>query len=177
MPANKNAVIRYMYLDQMLSDRHHYYTRTELCEQCNERLVRDGFSKVSKRTIELDLVDMGMSPFNMEIDDSLTIDGKHIVRYADQTQSLFSKPLSEDEKILLTEVLNTLGQFSGVDSFSWIQDLREKLSDNSSFGKGSLYADAHLQDDEKTIISFEENKYLKNKEYLSLERLQKMLLL
>ena len=37
MAVNKNAVIRYMYLDQMLSDRHHYYTRSELTDKCNER--------------------------------------------------------------------------------------------------------------------------------------------
>ena len=95
MPANKNAVIRYMYLDQMLSDRHHYYSRTDLCMKCNERLVRDGYSEVSKRTIELDLIDMGLPPFNMDIDDSLVMGGKHIIRYSDQTVSLFSKPLSD----------------------------------------------------------------------------------
>ena len=108
MPANKNAVIRYMYLDQMLSDRHHYYSRTDLCEKCNARLVRDGYSEVSKRTIELDLIDMSLPPFNMDIDDTLIVGGKHIVRYADQTVSLFSKPLSDDEKRLLREALSTM---------------------------------------------------------------------
>ena len=47
MPSNKNAVIRYMYLDEMLSDRHHYYTRTELYEKCNERLRQNGYPEIS----------------------------------------------------------------------------------------------------------------------------------
>ena len=131
MPANKNAVIRYMYLDQMLSDRHHYYSRTDLCNKCNERLVRDGYSEVSKRTIELDLIDMGLPPFNMDIDDSLVMGGKHIIRYSDQTVSLFSKPLSDDEKKLLREALSTMGQFSGLDNFEWIANLQEKLDDET----------------------------------------------
>ena len=158
MPANKNAVIRYMYLDQMLSDRHHYYSRTDLCEKCNERLVRDGYSEVSKRTIELDLIDMGLPPFNMDIDDSLIMGGKRIVRYSDQTVSLFSKPLSDDEKKLLREALSTMGQFSGLENFEWIADLQEKLDDEKAFG-GKNITDDGLQ---RKIISFSSNPYLKN---------------
>ena len=33
MPANKNAVVRYRILDELLSDRHHYYTRKDLLEK------------------------------------------------------------------------------------------------------------------------------------------------
>ena len=47
MSVNKNAVIRYMYLDQMLADRHHYYTRAELTDKCNDKLRADGFSEVT----------------------------------------------------------------------------------------------------------------------------------
>ena len=35
MPSNKNAVIRYMYLDQMLSDRYHKYTCEDLLIKVN----------------------------------------------------------------------------------------------------------------------------------------------
>ena len=166
MPANKNAVIRYMYLDQMLSDRHHYYTRADLCDRCNELLTREGYCEVSKRTIEMDLIDLGFAPFNMDIDDSLVIDGRRIVRYSDPTQSIFSKPLSDDEKKLLKEVLNTLGQFSGLDNFSWIQDLREKLEDRESFGSRGYDVSSPDTGDDRPAISFAENKYLRNKEYL-----------
>ena len=158
MPANKNAVIRYMYLDQMLSDRHHYYSRTDLCKKCNERLARDGYSEVSKRTIELDLIDMGLPPFNMDIDDSLEIGGKHIIRYSDQTVSLFSKPLSDDEKKLLREALSTMGQFSGLDNFEWIANLQEKLDDEKSFGGKNITDEG----EHRKIISFSSNPYLKN---------------
>jgi Predicted transcriptional regulator len=158
MPANKNAVIRYMYLDQMLSDRHHYYSRTDLCKKCNERLVRDGYSEVSKRTIELDLIDMGLPPFNMDIDDSLVMGGKHIIRYSDQTVSLFSKPLSDDEKKLLREALSTMGQFSGLDNFEWIANLQEKLDDEKSFGGKNITDEG----EHRKIIAFSSNPYLKN---------------
>ena len=162
MPSNKNAVIRYMHLDEMLSDRHHYYTRTDLYEKCNERLRRDGYPEVSKRTIEIDLVDLERSPFNMEIDQSVIVDGRHIIRYKDQTQSIFSKQISDDEKHLLAEVLNTLGQFSGLNNFDWLEDLQTKLSDPASFGGSSNTADSR----QRKIIAFSSNLYLRNQNLL-----------
>lgn len=155
-------MIRYMYLDEMLSDRHHYYTRTELFEKCNERLRRDGYPEVSKRTIELDLIDLEFSPFYMEIDQSIVVDGKHIIRYKDQTQSIFSKQISNDEKQLLSEALSTLGQFSGLNNFDWLEDLQAKLSDSSAFG-GNRDVDGT---DAKKVISFSCNPYLKNQNLL-----------
>lgn len=166
MPSNKLAAIRYFYLDQMLSDRHHNYSRTDLCEKCNEKLRRDGYEEVSKRTIELDLNAMADAPFSMEIVDDMIVCGKRIVRYADQTQSIFSKPLSEDEKRLLKEVLNTLGRFSGLDNFAWLQDLKEKLEDKRSFSTLSGLSFGNDIED-RPVISFEDNRYLRNKEYLS----------
>ena len=176
MPSNKNAVIRYMYLDQMLSDRYNKYTCEDLLVKVNERLELAGYPTIGgdksdydryirsgKRVIQLDLQSLQESPFNMEIDSSEKLYGSPVYRYVDQTQSLFSKPLSEDEKRLLQEVLNTLGQFAGLDSFEWLHDLQEKLNDRKSFGRSEF--------DEKTIdsrkiISFSSNDYLEGKDYL-----------
>ena len=159
MSVNKNAVIRYMYLDQMLSDRHHYYTRAELTEKCNERLRMDGFNEVTKRTIEMDLIALQDAPFSMDvIEDSDTVAGKRVIRYADQSQSLFAKPMTADEKRLLSEVLNTLGQFSGLNNFTWLDDLQNKLNDKKSFGRGYYNMDDGMND---KIISFSSNELLK----------------
>ena len=45
MPTNKNALTRYKYLDEMLSDRHHFYDIHDLTEKCNEKLIDAGFLK------------------------------------------------------------------------------------------------------------------------------------
>lgn len=163
MPANKNAVRRYMILDQLLSDRNHYYTRKDLFEAVQSALKRidDTFS-VSKRTIEMDLYDME-EIFGINIDTEKVVDGKHVICYEDQTRSIFSKPLSDEEKKLLCEVLNTLGQFSGLDNFSWLEDLQARLNDNQSFGKRDIDSDV----DSRKIISFSTNEELRNKDYLA----------
>lgn len=176
MPSNKNAVIRYMYLDQMLSDRYNKYTCEELLKKVNERLELAGYPtiggdqsdydryiKSGKRVIQLDIQALQDSPFNMEIDSSEKLYGSPVYRYADQTQSLFSKLLSDDEKRLLQEVLNTLGQFAGLDSFEWLNDLQEKLNDKRAFGCGEY--DKEMPANRK-IISFSSNDYLEGKDYL-----------
>ena len=176
MPSNKNAVIRYMYLDQLLSDRYNKYTCEDLLKKVNERLELAGYPtiggdksdysryiKSGKRVIQLDIQALQDAPFNMEIDSSEKRYGSPIYRYADQTQSLFNKPLSDDEKILLQEVLNTLGQFSGLDSFEWLHDLQAKLNDKRSFGRSDY--DREITSTRK-IISFSSNDYLAGKDYL-----------
>lgn len=176
MPKNKNAVIRYMYLDQMLSDRYNKYTCEDLLRKVNERLEFAGYPtiggdqsdydryiKSGKRVIQLDIQALQDSPFNMEIDSTERLNGSPVYRYADQTQSLFSKPLSDEEKRLLQEVLNTLGQFAGLDSFEWLNDLQEKLNDRRAFGRGEY--DREMPAPRK-IISFSSNDYLEGKDYL-----------
>ncbi len=176
MPSNKNAVIRYMYLDQMLADRYNKYTCEELLKKVNERLKLAGYPtiggdpsdqahyiKSGKRVIQLDLQALQDAPFHMEIDSSERLGGSPVYRYADQTQSLFSKPLSEDEKRLLQEVLNTLGQFAGLDSFEWLNDLQKKLNDLRAFGRGEY--DCEMVTPRK-IISFSSNNYLTGKDHL-----------
>ena len=99
----------------------------------------------------------------MEIDSSERLDGAPVYRYADQTQSLFNKQLSDDEKRLLQEVLNTLGQFSGLDNFEWLNDLQGKLNDRRSFGRSDY--DRQMQNGRK-IIAFSSNDYLTGKDFL-----------
>lgn len=176
MPSNKNAVIRYMYLDQMLSDRYNKYTCEDLLLKVNERLEFAGFPtiggdpsdyehyiKSGKRVIQLDIQALQDTPFNMEIDCSERLHGSPVYRYADPTSSLFSKQLSDEEKRLLQEVLNTLGQFSGLDNFEWLHDLQEKLNDRKAFGRTSF---DHNNLNSRKIISFSSNEYLKGKNYL-----------
>ncbi len=176
MLSNKNAVIRYMYLDQMLVDRYNKCTCEELLKKVNERLTLAGYPtiggdssdydryiKSGKRVIQLDLQALQDAPFNMDIDSSERLDGSPVYRYADPMQSLFSKPLSEDEKWLLQEVLNTLGQFAGLDNFEWLNDLQAKLNDPKSFGRGEYDEEMAVP---RKIISFNSNDYLKGKVYL-----------
>lgn len=150
MPTNKNAFIRYKYLDRLLSDHHHYYDIHDLIERVNQKLYDDGLSEVTRRCIEKDIHTLEYAPFSAPIE-RRTIMGKHIIRYSRASFSIFSKEMSDEEANLLREVLNTIGQFDGLDNFTWLDDFKIGLG----------------LEERRQIISFSNNPYLKNSNLLS----------
>ena len=148
MPSNKNALIRYRFLDGLLSDRHHYYDRKTLWERVNGMLRDAGFKEVTRRCIETDIIDLMDAPFNAPIEE-YPVNGKICLRYK-RGFSIFKEELSREEQNLLREVLSTIGQFDGLNHFEWL--------DKFKMGLG-------LQN-RRQIISFSNNPYLKNSNLL-----------
>lgn len=149
MATNKNALIRYKHLDMLLSDRHHYYDINDLTEKVNEMLYEDGFKTVTHRCIEKDLVYLTERPFCAPIK-RFKHNGKNCVTYKNPSFSIFMQEMSREERHLLREVLNTIGQFDGLDNFEWLEKFKIGLGYNR-----------HRQ-----IISFSNNPYLKNSNLL-----------
>lgn len=123
MPSNKNALIRYKFLDEMLSDRHHYYDINDLTEKCNEKLLDAGFREVTRRCIEKDIVYLTETPFNAPIK-RFKWNGKNCVAYKNSSFSIFKQEMSNEERSLLHAVLNTIGQFDGLDHFEWLEKFK-----------------------------------------------------
>lgn len=153
MPSNKNALIRYRYLDELLSSRVRYYTRQELTDIINQHLS----APVSKRCIEKDLIDI-QNEWGIEYDEKI-YNGKKHIHYADPSFSIFNKELTAEERTLLKSVLDTVGQFNGLPNFEWLESMRLKLS-----GRGnSAISASDLEDNsDRRIIEFSSNPYLKN---------------
>lgn len=149
MPTNKNALTRYKFLDEMLSDRHHFYDIHDLTEKCNDKLLGAGLLGVTQRCIEKDINYLEYDPFFAEIE-RFRIRGKRCLRYADPSFSIFKKELSEDESNLILEVLNTIGQFDGLVHFDWLERFKNGLK---------------LKKRSK-IMSFSNNPYLRNSNLL-----------
>lgn len=149
MPTNKNAFIRYKYLDDLLSDRHHYYDIHDLTERVNDMLCEDGFPEVTQRCIEKDLNTLEFAPFFAPIE-RVSKHGKRVIQYTKFSFSIFNKELSAEEVSLLREVLSTIGQFDGLDNFKWLE--------NFKIGLGL--------EERKQIISFSNNPYLQNSNLL-----------
>lgn len=150
MPTNKNALIRYKYLDSLLSDRHHYYTMADLASKVNAMLEEDGFKCVTRRSIEIDIDNLTFAPFYADIE-TFKMDGKTIYRYRRHSFSIFREELSHEEVSLLREVLNTIGQFKGLNHFEWLDRLKSDLGLKSK----------------RRIISFSNNPNLQNSNLLS----------
>lgn len=149
MPQTKNALIRLKYLDRLLSDRHHYYTMRDLSDKVNEMLENDGFLKVTRRCIEKDVEAMQDAPFRADLE-TFQIDGKTIYRYRKSSFSIFREEMSREERNLLREVLNTIGQFDGLDNFEWLEKFKLGLGNRRR----------------KPVICFSNNPYLQNSNLL-----------
>lgn len=149
MPTNKNAQIRYKFLDELLSDRYHYYDIHDLTEKCNEKLRKEDFPEVTKRCIEKDIIALECAPFSADIK-RIKEDGKNCLRYADPSFSIFHQALSTEERNLIAELLNVVGQFDGLDNFEWFDRLKLGLE---------------LENRPK-IISFSNNPNLQNSNLL-----------
>ena len=149
MATNKNALIRYKHLDTLLSDRHHYYDINDLTEKVNQLLQDEGFQTVTRRCIEKDLVYLLERPFCAPIK-RFKHNGKNCVAYKNPSFSIFIQEMSREERHLLRELLNTLGQFDGLDNFKWLDDFK--------IGMGL--------EERRQIISFSNNPYLQNSNLL-----------
>lgn len=148
MATNKNALIRYKHLDMLLSDIHHYYDINDLTEKVNHMLEDLGFETVSRRCIEKDIVYLTERPFSAPIK-RFKHNGKSCIIYKNSSYSIFKQEMSREERNLLREVLNTIGQFDGLDNFEWLEKFRMGL------GKSR-----------RQIISFSNNPYLVNSNLL-----------
>ena len=150
MPTNKNAFIRYKYLDRLLSDRHHCYTIRDLTNKVNDMMERDGLKiSVGIRTIQKDIDALQLTPFCAPIK-VIKMDGTYVYGYSKSSFSLFTQELSREERNLLREVLSTIGQFDGLDNFQWLEDFKIGLG----------------LEERRQIISFSNNPYLKNSNLL-----------
>lgn len=149
MATNKNALIRYKHLDMLLSDRHHYYDINELTEEVNGMLLEEGFQTVTRRCIEKDLVYLTERPFCAPIK-RFKHNGKNCVAYKNSSFSIFMQEMNHEERHLLREVLNTIGQFDGLDNFEWLDKFKSGLGNARR----------------RQIISFSNNPYLKNSNLL-----------
>jgi predicted DNA-binding transcriptional regulator YafY len=112
-------------------------------------LYEDGFPEVTQRCIEKDLVSLEGAPFSAPIE-RYKKSGKNCIAYSKRSFSIFTKELSDEEANLLREVLNTIGQFEGLDNFKWLADFKIGLG----------------LEERNPIISFSNNPYLQNSNLL-----------
>jgi len=153
---NKNATIRYQALDRCFRNPGRKYYIDDLIKACNEALwdIAPGSSGVRRRQIYQDINFMRDSKgFNAPVE-SFKDGRKAFYRYTDIKFSINSQPLNEQEAQQLKESLLTLSRFKGMPQFEWVEEIKARLEQTF-----------HLKTEE-TLISFEENPYLKGKEHI-----------
>lgn len=139
MPVNKDAMARYRIIDRMLADPNRDYTTAQIA-----RAVSLECPKVTLRMIQKDIKALE-DEFGKEMVRNSA--GRGTVRYEDQSEPLFYQELTSDEEEVLREVLRSLGQFEGLDNFTWLDLLKKKL-------------DITVDPRQQPLISFSKNEGL-----------------
>ncbi len=120
MPVNKDAMARYRIIDRMLADPNRNYTTKEILKEVSWRCD----SAVTLRMIQKDIKSL-KEEFGKELVRNAGRRGT--VKYADQSEPLFYQELTSDEEEILREAIKSLGQFEGLDNFTWLDLLKKKL--------------------------------------------------
>lgn len=122
MPVNKDALRRYRIIDRILSDPNHNYTTHEILSLVNRECSED-------KKVELRMIQKDIKALEEEFGKTMVRNAgcRGTVKYEDQSEPLFYQELTSEEEEILREVLRSLGQFDGLDNFTWLDLLKKKL--------------------------------------------------
>lgn len=159
MATNKHAIIRYRTLDKCFSNRGRKFYLSDLLEACNAALaeVDPSSTGIKKRQLYDDIAFMEREDgYSIELEKKK--DGRDVYyRYINPNFTIKEKGLNSSEASQINEALQILARFKGMPQFEWVDEISARLE--SSFG---------LKEGAEKIIDFEQNKYLKGLEHITI---------
>lgn len=157
MPQNKHQIIRYQALDRCFRNKAKHYFIDDLIEACQVALYNytGNPEGIQKRQVYQDVAFMMSEDGYAAPIEKDKVGRKVYYYYSDVNFSINNQPLTEDEAIELKETLVALNRFKGLPQFEWIQGMATRLE--ASFQLGS---------EANQVIEFEENEFLKGKEFI-----------
>lgn len=157
MATNKHALIRYKLLDKCFSNKWKKYFIADLIAYCNSELSAyvGSETKVSRRQL-LDDITFMRSEAGYQAPIVSMKEGKRVYyRYGSVDFSILKQPLNPAEQEQIQQTLETLGRIKGMPQLEWLNTVQAKLSSGLK-----------LDQQKRSVISFEDNEFLKGLEYL-----------
>lgn len=158
MAQNKNAQIRYKALDKCFSNQFKRFYINDLIEYCSDVLTEHYATEttVSRRQI-FDDIDFMKSEAGFDAPIESVKDGKKVFyKYSDPEFSISKMPLNPSELNSLNEAMETLSRMNNMPGFDWVKSIQAKLS-----------AGINTSQQNRQIISFEDNEFLQGIEFLN----------
>lgn len=157
MATNKHALIRYKSLDKCFSNKWKKFFIDDLIAFCSDELSEyiGVETNVSRRQL-LDDITFMRSEAGYSAPIASVKEGRRVYyRYDPIDFSILKQPLNAAEQEQVRMALDTLSRVKGMPQLEWLNSVQAKLSSGLK-----------LDNQEVSIISFEENEFLKGLEYL-----------
>ena len=156
MPVNRNALVRYRTIDNCLRNRQRRWTLEDLIDACSEALYEyEGIDKgVSRRSVQMDIQFMRSDKLGYNA--PIVVLEKKYYTYEDADYSITNIPLTDQDLVKLTEVVEILRQFKGFSHFHELSGMVQRL-------ESKVYA---AKTNQEPVIDFEKNDHLKGLEHI-----------
>lgn len=157
MAESKHAQFRYKVIDKYLRKKQGVTYRDLMLKLQEFLFVEFGIKSITKRQLEIDLNHIE-NYFEIEIirENSLDDARVKILRYKNPEDSIFKKPLNEDEIQILNNIFKEILSFQGRPNSYHIQDIINKINLN-----------VENLENENPIVVYQGNEYLKGIEYFN----------
>ena len=147
MPVDKQVQLRYEVLNKCFRDLYRDYTIDDLVDACNKAMLRefDMEDGVSKRTVQNDIANLQMPPYNIRLDENLKNGRKRIYRYYDTNFTLPQFRMNDSDRNKIQAAVNVLENYGGEPLFDWARTLLMQI-ESGLFGS-----------DSSSVVSFQSN--------------------
>ncbi len=157
MPTNRHAQIRYNILDKCFSNFSRLYAYDDLLEEVNTVLYDLGTEGIQLRQLQYDIEHMKSTEgWEIEFESGLKKGRKKAFRYNDKDFSIANHPLNVNDTDQLQTTLAILSRYKHREEFSWLEELIPRMQQAFDL----------VAEGENSIMSYQENTYLKGKEYI-----------
>ena len=152
MPVDKQVQLRYEVLNKCFRDLYREYTIDDLVDACNKAMLKafDMEDGVSKRTVQNDIANLQMPPYNIRLDENLKNGRKRIYRYCDTNFTLPQFRMNDSDRNKIQAAVNVLENYAGEPLLDWARTLLMQI-ESGLFGS-----------DSSSVVSFQSNPDLKN---------------
>lgn len=162
MPVDRQVLLRYQVLNKCFRNRYREYTIDDLVEACRIALDSelDVDTGISKRTIQNDIANLQMAPYNIVLDETLRKGRQRIYRYEDTNFTLPQYRMNDVERNKIQSAINVLKDYEGEPMYDWARTILMQIEAGLFDANSSTVVSFQTNIDLKGIHHF--NKLLKS---------------
>ena len=155
MPVDKQVELRYQVLNECLRNRYREYTIEDLVEECNKALCKIDKPEISKRTVQNDIQQLQMPPYNIRLLEKFKRGRQRLYRYYDTDYTLPHFRMNDEERNKVKDAIRVLEDYEGEPLYDWARSFLMQV-------EGGLFGEENA-----SVVSFQTNPDLKGISHFS----------